>query len=289
MYLLVKGCNGFGNLISILSYAYSISQRTDMTLVVDWTHKEWKLGFDKYFKLKGINTMSYYDFKTMINQQLNKDNKSFNLKIYPELFNNRDILFDSIHNIFPNIDKDNTYNTIFNPVLDIITSTDNLKKHNYDIYILTYNWLGYNNAKKLWDNIVLNPEINKDIGEKIKSLGIYNAMHVRHTDNKNTSCLWVTDYIKKNVDKKIYVATDNELILNICRNLHNNIVNFTHFYEKGKPLHIQEKTDEEKHQINIDTIRDMYILVNANELKITPIKTIPYMTTYSMLAMNLRN
>ena len=60
-------------------------------------------------------------------------------------------------------------------------------------------------------------------------------------------------------------------------------------YEKGKPLHIQEKTDEEKHQINIDTIRDMYILVNANELKITPIKTIPYMTTYSILAYTLRN
>ena len=34
MYLLVKGCNGFGNLISILNYAYCIAYRMDMTLVV---------------------------------------------------------------------------------------------------------------------------------------------------------------------------------------------------------------------------------------------------------------
>jgi hypothetical protein len=282
MYLLVKGCNGFGNLISILSYAYSVAQRTNMTLVVDWTHKEWKLGFDRYFKLKNIKTMSYDDFKIMINN-------TSNLNIYPEIFKNKDILFDSIHNTFPNIDKDNMYHTIFNPVLDIITDTSYLKKNNYDVYILTYNWLGYNNAKKLWDNMELQIDIKTYIDDKINSLGTYNAMHVRHTDNKNSSCTWVTDYVKENLNKKIYIATDNELILNICKALHNNIMNFTHFYEKGQPLHIQEKTNEEKHQINIDTICDMYILINSKELKITPIKTIPYMTTYSILANVLRN
>jgi hypothetical protein len=286
MFLLVKGCNGFGNLISILSYAYSVAQREDMILVVDWTHKEWKLGFDKYFKLKGIKTMSYDDFKLMINESYNK---SINLKIYPEIFNNKDIILNSIHNTFPNIDKDNTYHNIFNPVLHIISSKEKLDNHNYDIYVLSYNWLSYDNVKTLWNNMKVNPDIKKYIDDKINSLGIYNAMHVRHTDNKNVSCTWVTDYVKENLNKKIYVATDNELILNICRGLHNNIVNFTHFYEKGQPLHIQEKSDEQKHQINIDTICDMYILVNANELKITPIKTIPYMTTYSMLALTLRN
>ena len=143
MYLLVKGCNGFGNLISILSYAYNIAQRMDMTLVVDWTHKEWKLGFDGYFKLKNIKTMTYDDFKIMVN-------KSINLNIYPELFNNKDILFDSISNTFPIIDTDNMYHTIFNPVLDIITSREKIEKHIYDIYILSYNWLGYDNVKILW-------------------------------------------------------------------------------------------------------------------------------------------
>ena len=230
--------------------------------------------------------MSYDDFKIYMNQKL--DNNKFNLKIYPELFNNKDILFNSISNTFPGIDKDNMYHIVFNPVLDIITSSADLKKHNADIYVLSYNWLGYNNAKKLWENMKLNSDIKKYIDDKLNSLDTYNAMHVRHTDNKNSSCNWITDYVRQNVDKKIYVATDNELILNICRGLHNNIINFTHFYEKGKPLHIQEKTDEEKHQINVDTICDMYILINANELKITPIQTIPYMTTYSMLAMNLR-
>jgi hypothetical protein len=282
MYLLVKGCNGFGNLISILSYAYNIAQRMDMTLVVDWTHTEWKLGFDKYFKLKNIKTMTFDDFKNIIN-------KSENMKIFPEIFNNKHVLLNNISNSFRNIDKDNAYHVIFNPVLDIISSKEKLEKHMYDIYVLSYNWLGYDNVKTLWNNMKLNSDIKKNIEEKIMSLGIYNAMHVRHTDNKNSSCTWITDYVKENLDKKIYIATDNELILNICRSIHPNIINFTKFYEKGKPLHTQEKTDEEKHQINIDTICDMYILINSTELKITPIKTIPYMTTYSMLALNLRD
>ena len=285
MYLLVKGCNGFGNLISILSYAYNIAQRMDMTLVVDWTHKEWKLCFDKYFKLKNIKTMTYNDFKVMINESYNK---SINLNIYPEIFMNKDILVDSISNTFPNIDKDNTYHEVFNPVLEIISSKEKLDHHKYDIYVLSYNWLGYDNVKTLWNNMKLNSDIKTYVDNKITSLGIYNAMHVRHTDNKNISCTWITDYVKENLNKKIYIATDNEIILNICRSIHPNIINFTQFYEKGKPLHTQEKTEDEKHQINIDTLCDMYILINANELKIPPLKTIPYMTTSSMLAMNIR-
>lgn len=285
MYLLVKGCNGFGNLISILSYAYNIAQQLDMILVVDWTHKEWKLGFDKYFKLKGIKTMSYDDFKIIVN-------KSENMKIFPDIFNKKDTLLNNISDSFPNIDKDNTYHILFNPVLEILSSKQKLenqnKTHNYDVYILSYNWLGYDNVKTLWNNMKLNPDIKKYIDNKIISLGTYNAMHVRHTDNKNASCTWITDYVKDNLNKKIYIATDNELILNICKGIHQNIINFTTFYEKGKALHTQEKTDEEKHQINIDTICDMHILINAVELKITPIKTIPYMTTYSMLALKLR-
>jgi hypothetical protein len=137
--------------------------------------------------------------------------------------------------------------------------------------------------------MILNENIKKYIDDKIISLGTYNAMHVRHTDNKNLSCTWITDYVKENLNKRIYIATDNELILNICKKIHSNIMNFTTFYERGIALHIQEKTEEEKHQINIDTICDMHILINSNELKITPIKTIPYMTTYSMLALSLRN
>ena len=282
MYLLVKGCNGFGNLISILSYAYNIATQMDMTLVVDWTHKEWKLGFDRYFKLKGINTMTYDDFKNIINQ-------SENMKIFPEIFNNKELLFNNISDSFPNIDKDNTYNVLFNPVLDIISSKEKLEKHMYDIYILTYNWLGYDNVKRLWNNMKLNSDIKKYIDDKFNSLGEYNAMHIRHTDNKTSSCTWITDYVKENLNKKIYIATDNELILNICKKIHPNIMNFTKFYERNIALHIQEKTEKEKHQINIDTICDMHILINSTELKITPVKTIPYMTTYSMLALKLHN
>jgi hypothetical protein len=279
MYILVKGCNGFGNMMSVLSLTYYFAKKYRATLVIDWTHPEWRLGFDKYFKLNNIKYMCYEDFKKII--------KNNNLSFYPEIFNKDNIQLP-LCEILPTIDTNNVYGEIFNPVIKILNSNNNTTLNIFDIYVFSYNWLGYEYLKDLWSNLELQPTLKLEIENKINNLGEYNAMHVRHTDNKNMQSTWITDYIKENIDKKIYIATDNEMILDICKNLHPNIINFTHFYQKGKPLHLQEIDNSDKDNINIDTITDMYILINAKELKITPIKTIPYMTTYSLMALALR-
>lgn len=278
MFLLVKGCNGFGNMISILNTAYQIARQNNMTLVIDWTHPEWKLGFDNYFQLNNVNYISYDKFKEICKNDMNNE-----MKIVPDIFN-KDNLFQPLCETLPNIDKDNKYAELFDPIINNLV---NIKS--YNVIVFAYNWLGYNNIKLLWNNLILKKELKVDIDSKIKQLGLYIGIHVRHTDNKNVSCNWVIDIIKDNRDKYIYIATDNELVLNICKSIHPKIFNFTTFYEKGQPLHTLNKTDEIKHQINIDTIRDIYLLASSTLLKITPVKTIPYMTTYSLLAMALKN
>jgi hypothetical protein len=275
MFLLIKGCNGFGNMISVLSLIYEIIKLNNkIILIIDWTHPEWELGFDNYFKLKNVNYMKYDDFK---NIDIDK------YKIFPDVFNKNNI-FKPLSISFPNIDKENKYNELFLPVLNKINKINKIEN---EILVFSYNWTGYAHIRNLWDNLILNENIEKNIRDKINSLGNYNAIHIRHTDNKNEKTHWFTDYIKKNKDKKIYIATDNEIILNICKKLSDNIYNFTNFYKKAEPLHIQKLSNEEKNTVNIDSITDMYILVNSSELLITPFKTQPYMTTYSLLALEL--
>lgn len=272
MYLLIKGCNGFGNMMSVLSLAYEIVKNNKhLTLVIDWIHKEWKLGFDKYFRLDKIKYMKYEDFKKL---------NISTFKIFPEQFNQHNLL-KPIAEAYPNLDKDNLYATIFNPVLNNL----NL---NYDVFVFSYNWVGYEYIKSLWNDLIVENELQNDITNKINSLGNYNAIHIRHTDNKNQTSQWFVDYLRKNININMYIATDNELVLNICKQIHPNVFNFTQFHEKSQPLHIQELSYLDKDTVNKDTIIDMYILINSSQLKITPIKTIPYMSTYSLMAIALK-
>jgi len=273
MYLLVKGINGFGNMISVLNCAYCLAKKTKRTLVIDWTHSEWVHGFDKYFIIKNIKYKSYDEF---IKEVINKKN----LEIYPKIFQNR--LTEKITDIYPEIDKQNNYNELFDNCIKFA------EKKRYDIIVFTYNWLGYNGIKMLWDNLELKEEYKNELTEKINKLGIYKAIHIRHTDITNMKLDWVIDFINNNKDINIYVATDNEDLLEQIKKLHSNIYNYTTFYDKNKPLHTSIRSLEEKERINKDTIIDMYILSKAQELKITPIKTHPFMTTFSLLAMAIR-
>ena len=272
MYLLIKGCNGFGNMMSVLSLAYEIVKNNKhLTLVIDWTHKEWILGFDRYFRLDHVKYMKYEDFKTL---DMNK------LKIFPKEFN-KDNITKPLSEVFPNLDKENKYAELFNPVLQNINS-------NNDVLVFSYNWVGYEYINSLWKDLIVEQDLDMNIKNKIKSLEDYDAIHIRHTDNKNQTTQWFIDYLKNNTKKNIYIATDNEIVLNICKQIHPKIFNFTNFYEKSKPLHTQELSEMDKDKTNKDSITDMYILINSNELKITPIKTIPYMTTYSLMAVSLK-
>ena len=282
MYLLVKGCNGFANMMSVLSVAYIFARNNNLILVIDWTHPEWKLGFDKYFVIQNCNYMSYEDFKKYY-----KLDKNHTFSVFPSQFKNN--LFEPLFMSSPELEKENKYHEVFYPVINMFNKNKNFNEKKYDIIVFSFNWIGDNHMTFLWNNLKVNDEIKNDIQIKMNLMKKYNAIHVRHTDNKNISTIWITDYLKENINKNIFLATDNEIILNICKSIHPNIFNFTNFFEKSKPLHMQELEENKKDLVNIDTIRDMYLLINSEELKITPIKTIPYMTTYSLMANSIKN
>jgi hypothetical protein len=273
--LLVKGINGFGNMISTLNFAYNLAINSNRILVIDWSHHEWKLGFDRYFSWLDSNiceNMSYEKF-------LMVDKSS--LSVYPPIFSSR--LDLPLSEVIPNIDKggDEAYNKVF------FNSIQMAQFATYDIVVFSWNYTGYTKIKDMWKNIQFSQEIVNKVAQCKSLLGQYKSIHVRHTDIRNPNLDWVFNFIKKNLDKNIYVGTDNEIVLRLCRGKHPNIFNFTTFYELNKPLHNIICDEKQRHKINIDTIVDLLLLSQSDWLEITPIKTIPFMSTYSLLAKTL--
>jgi len=275
LYLLVKGVNGFGNMMSALSYAFELQQKSGRTLVIDWSNPEWRLGFDKYFSFKdGIKYESYPIFLEKI--------KGKKLKVYPAQFEGN--LDKTLIDIFPKIDSEaNAYLRLFGEV------EQKIKMKKLDIVVFSYNYCGYDRLERLFENLIIKDELNEKIKNRILFLNKYKAIHVRHTDIKNISLDWVNKFIEDNPNENIYLATDNEILLDSYKKLYPKIFSFTQFYLSEKPLHTQDTSDDDKNQINEDTISDLIILANSSELKITPQKTIPWMSTYSLLAILLHH
>jgi hypothetical protein len=273
LYLLVKGVNGFGNMMSALSYAFELQQKSGRTLVIDWSNPEWRLGFDKYFSFKdGIKYESYPIFLEKI--------KGKKLKVYPAQFEGN--LDKTLIDIFPKIDSEaNAYLRLFGEV------EQKIKMKKLDIVVFSYNYCGYDRLERLFENLIIKEDLNEKIKNRILFLNSYKAIHVRHTDIKNISLDWVNKFIEDNPNQNIYLATDNEILLDSYKKLYPKIFSFTQFYLSEKPLHTQDTLDDDKNQINEDTISDLIILANSSELKITPKKTIPWMSTYSLLAISL--
>ena len=275
-YLLVKGVNGFGNMISTLSYAFDLQQKSKRTLVIDWSHPEWRLGFDKYFSFKDeIKYESFSDFLEKI--------KGKTIKVYPKEFEGN--LDKTLIQLFPQIDSEpNAYRRLFgDSQLNV-----NLKK--IDVVVFSYNYCGYNGLENLFSNLIINEKLQQKINDRITFLNSYKAIHIRHTDIKNESLKWAQDFIENNKNENIYLATDNQSLLNIYKKIHPMIFSFTNYYSDGpncKPLHLQDLSDDDKNKTNEDTITDLMILARSSELKITPQKTIPWMSTYSLLAVML--
>jgi hypothetical protein len=275
LFLLVKGINGFGNMISTLTYAFNLAQKSNRTLVIDWTHPEWKLGFDQYFQFNSnIKYMKYDKFLEYV--------KGKNISVFPSEFKGK--LDLGLIELFPKIDLEpNSYQKLFGQV----SLQVNFKK--LDVVVFSYNYCGYDGIDKLFSNLILNDQLKEKIDNNITLLDKYKAIHIRHTDIKNESLLWVQEFLQQNSNINIYMATDNQQILEIYKKIHPKVFNFIKFFNPNKPLHSQELLNEEKNEVNENTIIDLMILARSQELKITPNKTIPWMSTYSLLAVNLHN
>ena len=68
-FTLLKGCEGFGDRLQCLLQAIEYSEKTGRTLVVDWEDDDWcheeGKGFDHYFSIDGIKSISLDKFKSI--------------------------------------------------------------------------------------------------------------------------------------------------------------------------------------------------------------------------------
>jgi len=264
-YILVKGINGFGNMISSLNFCYHLAINTNRKLVIDWKNSIWNDEFDNYFI---FNSNIYVPFTDFITQQ--KSNTS----VYPSYF---------INNLTKEID-----NAIF---VDIKTLTQPLSyiKSNISIIVLAFNYhcIGFQSFNLFWNNISIIPSINSIIQSKLLELGSYKAIHIRNSDQLQLDTSWIISFLLSNKSYNIYVATDDINMVSLCKQHHDNIFSYTTFYKSDKPMHYAYCSDIYKK--NCDVIVDLYLLANsidfvyAEKIVYTKTKKI-HSSSYSILA-----
>ncbi len=241
-FLLVKGLNGFGNMISCLNICFHLANKFDRILVIDWENCIWHDTFDNYFKLINVKYMSFNEF---IN--IHKNNKN----IYPPVFKN------SLTLPFDVVIKKHGFKKMIEPIKYL--------NSNIDIVIISLNYhkIAFQHFNDFWKNITPTDNLLSLINSKINELGTYKAIHIRNSDQLQLNNKWIIDFLTHNQNFKIYVATDDIQMLDFCKQYHNNIYNFTNFFSstQNKPLHYLECNDYYKK--NCDAIIDLYILANS--------------------------
>lgn len=247
-YLILKGCAGLGNRLITLTNAIDYSAKTGRVLVVDWSDGQFsnngENAFTKYFELKDVphldsaedipfsNSLSFYtplwknnlskslyelyiqDHSTYLNRLLpSKINGTLSkLREYWRVRDEHSLIrgsdFNSVLSLFHVNDM---------PIGSALSST--IKK---DVVVFA-DFCPLFIEKKLFNNIILKPEIQKEISglsEQYKLRENTIGVHVRMTDKTPQASLdslikKIKGYSIKN--PQIFLATDNRGVENIFK------------------------------------------------------------------------
>ena len=247
-YILVKGTAGFGNMISSLNYCYNIALLTNRKLVIDWKHSLWNDNFNKYFILP--NNI-YEDYDTFMKKY------KTNTNVFPPIFINK--LNKNVVDVFAKHNKEYVGWSLFPSVKKAYS--------NITIVVMAFNFfkIGFQQFNNFWKNIKIHPNIQTIINTYKSQLVPYNSIHIRNTDQQQINTTWITNFLNTYPNKNIYVATDDKKMLELCKNTHTKIFNFTTLYDTKTPLQFIKIPNI--YNKNIETIIDIILLSQSDVYK----------------------
>ena len=280
-YIVFKGWNGLGDRLTSLALTIEYSKKTGRILVVDWNDNEWADEFDKYFELDNVKYMKNIEFKKIY--------ETCRLSIVPKFWNGKLTKYN-IHTmgyeLLLNDDDDNNNNNTklisiisnkvsdFNEDIVVFTSAGIRKnEHLYNLKCLKFTklvseYIQNDNMLKLLDNNTLTVHLRGNC-----RIPFNNDNYSNYVDKMSNK---INLFLKENskIEKILLVTDDINLIDMIKANIKTNqeILFRNDLIDTNKnDLHRLSKDELEKYNltkfdINLNTIRDIYLLSQSKYL-----------------------
>ena len=228
-YLITKGWEGFSDRLQCLSYAVTCSLRYNRTLYVDWTDDIWGNSFYDYFYFEGLPYIDDY-------RKIPKGSS-----VYPHFWNHKLMLPANVW----------VYDIKDQLVFDISKCNDFS-----DVWVQP--GIGYReyNIPLLLKHLRIRPDIVDSVyTEPITDLPV---VHLRGTDRSFTDEDWARC---RQLAPTAYVLSDDTKLIDRWKSespdsiiISKPMADVTHF-----------STNVDKHQYNLDLLREFYILASAGE------------------------
>jgi len=286
-YLVIKGCAGLGNRLVTVFSAIQYAEKSNRTLVIDWSDGQFDKkevdAFKKCFDIKNIKIASINKIENWSelkhSSNLFKENK--NAGVYDLYIVKQSTFFSKIpkrlffletlkkmRNCWQPIEKGNYFNSLnFGSDLSDYKSEDVLYYVDFLPYINYDEMPNYISVKRF-----LQEKINRFIQEKnlLNAIGI----HIRNTDKKPTSDIFnLINYLKNNhIDESIFLSTDSVKIEELfLKNFLNKIILFpkTKPELKNEGLHqwaLYNDTEDLKYVLYEESIMEMFLLSKCKYL-----------------------
>lgn len=300
-YLVVKGCAGLGNRLFTICAAIDFAIKTSRILVIDWTDGQFGIKgenvFNKYFKIQGIKTLP--NLTDIPNFQ--------SLSCYPEVWQKHpeygvyNAFLEARHKLLGKLPSQLLVTKKLKMLKGFWLT---IEKKTVPKSVIAFCWELFNNENLPFGNsLSLNhsedvvfyvdfvPQMNEqvffkhlklknDIEEKIKQFADSNQLsvdcigvHVRFSDKKpdNTIESLFAKITSIGVDKTIFLATDNSLIVEKFKQKFKKVIQYPKFQPAigNNGLHqwaLYNNKIEHAQQILKESIIDMWLLSKCEYL-----------------------
>lgn len=227
-YLVVKGWEGFSDRLQCLSYAVTCALRYNRILYVDWTDDIWGTSFYDYFYFEGLPYIDDY-------RKIPKG-----ASVYPHFWNNKLMLpahtwvYDMKDQLVFDISKCNDFSDVW------VQSGIGYREYNMPL---------------LLKHLRIRPDIVDSVyTEPITDLPV---VHLRGTDRTFTDEDWAR--CRQLAPNAHVLSDDSKLVDRWMNESPDSIV-----ISKPKQDVTHFSTNVDKHQYNLDLLREFFILGSAN-------------------------
>ena len=251
-YVLVIPQGGFNDCLSVITFAIEYCKRMNRILLLDMMNSIYKINFNDFFGIDIPNII--YDFDTI--KQMCLEN---NYTVYPKSLSNKllDILNGNIQFTY----KDGNF--LYN---DSILST--LRGYNVDEDIMVYSACGGMEGIELFRNLTFKENIKEYCKQKLALLkdNNYLCIQVRNTDYKCDYQRLYNDFTEViHSYDKVYIATDDKLVIDYFKSKHGNVYNFNVFPEEDTYVSLHTSDINPTMKI-LCLICDLVIATNSRQL-----------------------